>query len=252
MKRFFAFYSALIIYFFTIYAGTNETLNFEVQYKWGLIQKVAGDVEISKHPKNDGYELKLIASTRPWADRIYKVRDTLMTQTKKEKYKPIRYKSVTHEKDKHQIDEINYSYSGNNVVGHAKRHKVSKNGEISEKEVDLEAEGAVYDMMSVYFFLRDINYEKMKPEDSVKATIFSGDKSEQLTVRCLGKETIKLKDKTEAETWHVQFKFTTKGGKKSSDDINCWITTDPDHIPLLIVGSLPIGQIRVNLVKRSA
>ena len=110
----------------------------------------------------------------------------------------------------------------------------------------MEGTTPVYDMLSVYFFLRDIDYANLKPGETVKATIFSGSKEEFLTVRCEGKEMVQLRDKSEHEAWHILFKFTQKGGTKSSDDINCWISTKEPHIPLLIIGNLPIGQVRVN------
>ncbi|MDE6077692.1 MAG: DUF3108 domain-containing protein, partial [Muribaculaceae bacterium] len=61
---------------------------------------------------------------------------------------------------------------------------------------------------------------------------------------CVGEEKLKLRNKTEREAYHIKFNFTTEGKKKSSDDLDAWISTDPKHIPLQIVGSLPIGQVR--------
>lgn len=227
-------------------ASETERLNYVVTYKWGLIQKDAGDVEITKKDKGDGYELKLIAKTKPWADKIYKVRDTLVSFTEKEHYKPLHYVYIAHEKNKYRKDDIKFTYSGHKVKGLSEKYKENKNGEIIHTTNILEGDFPAYDMLSVYFFLRDIDYASLKPGETVKATIFSGSKEEDLEVRCQGKEKIQLRDKSEHEAWHIVFKFTQAGGKKSSDDINCWISTQKPNIPLLIVGNLPIGQVRVN------
>ena len=237
-----------IIFLLNLVASASDTEKFKyiVTYKWGLIQKDAGDVEITKKPKGDGYELKLTAKTRPWADRIYKLRDTLTSVTFKEKYKPQQYTYIAHEKNKYRRDEIKFSYQGNKVTGHSVKYKEDKNGNITRGSDQLEGLLPTYDMLSVYFFLREIDYSSLKAGETVNATIFSGLKEENLEVRCEGKEKIQLRDKSEHEAWHILFKFTQKGGKKSSDDINCWISTTPDHIPLLIIGNLPIGQVRVN------
>lgn len=225
-----------------------ETLKYVVTYKWGLIQKDAGDATITRTPKGNGYELKLIAKTKPWADKIYKVRDTLISITEKDKYRPLHYSYIAHEKNKYRHDEIKFIYEGNKVKGESQKYKEDKNGNITRTDAILEGDFPAYDMLSVYFFLRDIDYEHLKPGETIKATIFSGSKEELLTVKCEGKEIIKLQDKSEHEAWHILFNFTQKGGSKSSDDINCWVSTAHDHIPLLIVGNLPIGQVRVNLV----
>lgn len=226
--------------------SNTEKFNYIVTYKWGLIQKDAGEVQITSVPKGEGYELKLIAKTKPWADRVYKVRDTLISVTQKEKYRPLQYTYIAHEKNKYRRDEIKFSYSGNHVTGASEKYKEDKNGNINHSTHTLESTGPTYDMLSVYFFLREIDYSTLKPGESIDATIFSGSKTEHLEVKCTGKETIQLRDKSEHEAWHITFKFTQEGGKKSSDDINCWISTDSSHTPLLIIGNLPIGQIRVN------
>ena len=248
MKRLLSAIFLLVLINISVYADT-EKLNYVVTYKWGLIQKDAGDVEITKKPKGEGYELKLVAKTKPWADRIYKLRDTLISNTQRDRYKPLHYTFIAHEKNKYKKDDIKFSYSGNKVKGDAVKYKEDKNGVISQSSHQMEGIGPTYDMLSVYFFLREIDYSSLKPGETVQATIFSGSKEESLEVKCEGKEIVKLSDKSEHEAWHIVFKFTQKGGKKSSDDINCWVSTAPDHIPVLIIGNLPIGQVRVNYVK---
>lgn len=245
MKRLVLAISFLLAFVASTYAET-EKLNYVVTYKWGLIQKDAGDVEITKKDKGNGYELRLVAKTLPWADKIYRLRDTLVSITEKEHYKPLHYTYIAHEKNKYRKDDIKFIYAGNLIKGQAEKYKENKKGEITHSSNLLESAIPAYDMLSVYFFLRDIDYASLKPGETVQATIFSGSKEELLTVRCAGKEEIELRDKTRHEAWHIQFKFTQKGGTKSSDDINCWISTKPPHIPLLIIGNLPIGQVRVN------
>lgn len=246
MKRLLFIFSLLISVFCSVYGQSTEKLNYVVTYKWGLIQKDAGDVTITKRPHGSGYELRLIAKTKPWADKIYKVRDTLTSYTKSSKYSPEHYIYIAHEKNRYRRDNIRFSYSGNKVKGTAEKYREKKNGDVYSSTKELEGSSPVYDMLSVYFFVRDIDYATLKPGETINATIFSGDKTEELKVRCQGKETIKLRDKSEHEAWHILFNFTSDGGKKSSDDINCWISTTKPHIPLLIIGNLPIGQIRVN------
>ena len=246
MKRFLILLSLVISLSLATFANAPEKLNYVVTYKWGLIQKDAGDVEITKKPKGDGYELKLVAKTKPWADKIYRLRDTLVSVTHKERYKPIQYTYIAHEKNKYRKDDIKFFYNGNKITGQAEKYKENKKGEIVHSSNVLQSDIQAYDMLSVYFFLREIEYAGLKPGETVHATIFSGSKEELLTVRCVGKETIELRDKSVHEAWHILFKFTQKGGTKSSDDINCWISTEEPHIPLLIVGNLPIGQVRVN------
>jgi len=226
----------------------NEDLNYVVTYKWGLIHKDAGEATLSLRNNGTSYELMLAAKTKPWADRFYQVRDTLLGSIRIKDMKPLSYTKIAHEKGKYGKDVITYSYSGNKVNGLCKRYRRNKNGVISQSEKDLQASGPVYDMLSVFYYLRLIDYSELHRGKIVKATVFSGSKAETITIRALGKEVIKLRNKTLREAYHIQFNFTTGGKKKSSDDMDTWISTDSMHIPLYLVGKLPVGQVRVYFV----
>lgn len=222
---------------------SDETLKYVISYKWGLIHKDSGDATLKLTNKGNKYELLLTGKTRSWADKFYQVRDTLKGTISKTDFRPLSYTKIAHENGKYSRDDITYSYQGDYVSGLSKRHR-EKEGKINVTEKTLSGEGRVFDMLSVFYYLRTIDYSKLLSGEVVKSTMFSGNKVEQLTVRCVGKEEVKLRDKTKREAYHIKFKFTQEGKKKSSDDIDAWISTDQSHIPLLVVGSLPLGQVK--------
>lgn len=221
----------------------NENLNYVISYKWGLIHKDAGEATLFLKEVGDVYKVGLTAKTKPWADRIFQVRDTLSGIIQKSDLRPLSYTKIAHEDSKYGKDEIKYKYQGNIVVGQCKRYK-NKKGNVSTSEKTLTGSLPVYDMLSVFYYLRMVNYEQLTGGRPFKVTIFSGSKTEQMTIKFLGKESIKLKNKTKREAYHIRFNFTTDGKKKSSDDIDVWISTDSSHIPLYVVGKLPIGEVR--------
>ncbi|MBD5355932.1 MAG: DUF3108 domain-containing protein [Bacteroides sp.] len=223
---------------------TNESLNYVITYKWGLIHKDSGDATLKLTNNGDKYDIILTGKTRSWADNLYQVRDTLRCTINKNNFRPLSYTKIAHENGKYSRDEITYSYTGSTVNGLSKRYRYDKEGKLNVTEKNLSGNGTVYDMLSVFYYLRTIDYSKLLSGDVVKATMFSGKKVEQLTVWCVGKEEIKLRDKSKRDTYHIRFKFTQEGKKKSSDDIDAWISTDASHIPLLVVGSLPLGQVK--------
>ena len=224
----------------------NETLKYVVTYKWGLIHKDAGDVTLRLHRSGNHYDIRMVAHSRSWADRIYRVRDTLFSTIRVADLKPVYYAKHMHEKNKHRIDEIKYKYSGNHVTGNIAIKKFGENGvDISEKT--LTATGPVFDFLSVFYYLRKLDYSKLDKYKRYTSTVFSGSKQETVKIKSLGKTKLKMRDKTVREAYHIQFNFTQKGGKKSSDDIDCWLSVDKDHEPLYLVGKLPVGEVRVYL-----
>lgn len=251
--RFRLFFSLICLTAFSLFVSaaglTDETLKYTVSYKWGLIHKDAGTATLTLRNNGFNYNLKLTAASKPWADKIYKVRDTLLSTVSKQGFRPRSYTRIAHEDNKYSRDHIAYSYSGNKVTATATRMRQRDDG-MREVHTTLSANGAAYDLLSVFYYLRLIDYSKLGPGKVVVTTLFSGKQSENVRIKAVGVETIKLKDKTKVKALHIKFNFTTAGKKKSSEDIDAWLSDDSRHIPLLVVGSLPVGQIRCYLTSK--
>lgn len=153
----------------------NETLKYVVTYKWGLIHKDAGDATVTLRRNGDQYRMVLTAKSKPWADKIYRVRDTLESVMRVADLKPISYVKRMHEKDKNDIDRIKFTHSGNTTKGAVTRHRVRK-GKASTTETTLTGTGPVYDFLSIFYYLRKLDYSKLNQNKVYAATVFSGSK----------------------------------------------------------------------------
>lgn len=221
----------------------NETLRYVVSYKWGLIHKDAGTAVVNLRNKGDLYDIILTARTKPWADRIYNVRDTLIARVERNGFRPLQYTKIAHEGGKYGKDHIVFDYSGSTVIGHCTRYR-DKKGKVSNSEKTLTATREAYDFLSVFYFLRRLDFSQYHNGTAIRTTVFSGSKAETLTVKFYGIQKVKMKNGVTCEAHHVKFNFTMKGKKKSSDDIDAWISSDSRKIPLLLIGRLPVGQIK--------
>ena len=217
----------------------NEILNYEVVYHWGMIWKHAADATLSIRKTNDGgYFSQLTGKTRSWADKVYPVRDTLKCTMNKD-LKPLKYEKLTHEKDYYARDLIKFSYNYSHTNAHCTRYR--KSGTTS---IDLSAKSQAYDMLSVFYMLRNLDYGELSRNKNYTTIIFSGKEKEYLTINYKGVETIKMRDGSKRQAHRIAFKFTQEGGKKSSDNITVWMATDESRIPLLLVGKLPVGEVK--------
>lgn len=194
----------------------NEDLHYVISYKWGLIHKDAGVATLSLRRNGSNYNILLAARTKPWADRFYQVRDTLKGTLRIADLKPLNYTKIAHENGKYGLDDITYRYTGNTVTGICKRYKRNDKGKISESSKTLTATGDVYDMLSIFYYLRHIDYSDLAPGKEIKATVFSGSKSETITIRNLGKERIQLRNGKHREAYHIKFNFTTDGKRNQA------------------------------------
>ncbi len=217
---------------------SNERLNYEVVYQWGMVWKHAGDATLTIKKNGNMYYSQLVGKTRSWADKLFPVRDTLKCSMN-EKLQPLRYEKLTHEQDYYAHDVVTYSYYYGNTNAKGTRYRPGK----PKVEINLSAKCQAYDMVSVFYMLRNLDFSKMTTKP-VSTVMFSGKEKEYLTLTFKGKETVKLRDGTKHESYRINFRFTKDGGKKSSDNIDAWLSTDAQHIPLLLVGKLRFGEIR--------
>lgn len=223
----------------------GESINYRVMYKWGLVNKQAGRVNLSTRRADAGsIKAKLTARSEKWADAFYSVRDTLLGQMNIVTMEPSYYEKITHEGGEYKRDLINYTRRGNHVSAVCQRWKQkSKKQDLTRSEISLEAEGLTLDMLSSFYYMRSLDYAAMKSGDKKELTVFSGKRKERLTITYHGREDVKI-DKTVYPAYKISFSFTGEGGKKSSDDMEAWISTATDRIPLKLEGKLPVGKVQ--------
>ena len=134
---------------------------------------------------------------------------------------------------------VKFSYNYSHTNAHCTRYR--KGGTTT---IDLSAKSQAYDMLSVFYMLRNLDYDELSRNKNYTTIIFSGKEKEYLTINYKGVETIKMRDGSKRKAHRITFKFTQKGGKQSSDDLTAWMSTEADRIPLLLVGKLPVGEVK--------
>lgn len=221
----------------------DETLTYDVIYKWGFINKVAGYATMSL--RNDGnlYRASVFAENAPWANSIYMLRDTLYTTMTKEGYYPVSYTYIAHENGKYKKDVLTFHRDGNTFTADAVRYKRKIEGEpLTSSTIHLEAQGMTVDMLSSFFYLRTLDFPNMKKGQSVTVNIFSGSKKEKLKITYMGTQNVSLNGRS-FPSYYINFTFTRRG-VESSAPISGWISTDGQRIPLKVEGKLPVGKVR--------
>lgn len=226
---------------------SHEDLHYKVMYKWGLINKQAGRATLSIRVSGDQYVARLIAHSEPWADKFYCVRDTLNGVMERDGLRPLFYEKIAHEGAEDKHDTVKFIYEGNKVTGHTTR-KVVKKGTLKRDDSNvMEAVGLTVDMLSSFYVMRSLPFDTWSPGHRETLTIFSGKTKETLTFQYHGVERAQVGDKF-YQCHHITFIFTGDGGKKTSDDMDAWITTSPARVPVLLEGKLPVGKVKCELI----
>lgn len=227
---------------------TDETVSYRVLYKWGLINKQAGRATLNIRQEGNRYEMSLVARSEPWADKFYCVRDTLLGTADVTSFRPLIYKKMSHEGNEDKHDVVRFSYKGSVVTGHCSRRVVKKGQLRVDQQQTLEATGPTVDMLTSYYYMRSLPFETWKAGSRYSLNIFSGKRKEKLTFSYHGIENVKVGGTT-YRCYHITFIFTGDGGKKTSDDMDAWITADAARVPVQLEGKLPVGKVRCEIVR---
>lgn len=224
----------------------KENLTYDVMYKWGLINKKAGSVSLTTtpHAAKQEFDAHLVGATAPWADHFFMLRDTLKGTISSQNFYPSYYEKIAHEGGAYDRDLLYYTRSGNYVKANCTLWRRRKKEKVIERSEQVhEAEGVTLDMLSSFYFMRQLDFASMKKGESVRLNVFSGKKKEFLTIHFQGVEDVKI-GKKRYPSYHITFTFTTEGGATSSDNMDAWISTHGTRIPLLMEGKLPVGKVR--------
>ncbi|MDE6285686.1 MAG: DUF3108 domain-containing protein, partial [Muribaculaceae bacterium] len=86
-------------------------------------------------------------------------------------------------------------------------------------------------------------FASWKPGHATTINIFSGKQQEKLTLKYQGIADVALNGKRH-RCYHITFIFTGDGGKKTSDNMDAWISADEARVPLKLEGKLPVGKVQ--------
>ena len=155
-------------------------------------------------------------------------------------YNATYYAKLADENGTYRKDEVNYTYDGNSTTGNIRLYRPKRN---AIEDYTLTEPGIVYDMLSIFYVIRTFDFRAMEMYQIYNTKIFSGKNLEYLEIEYLGQEILK-QNKKEYSTYKLHFRFYDRTGKKTSDKISAWISTDNKRIPLKVEGKLPLGSMK--------
>lgn len=221
----------------------NESLRYDVLFKWGMINQKAGSgtVSIRRNPSG-GHRASIIASSVKWADGVFAVRDTLYS-TIGSNGKPLVYEKMAHEGPEHKYDHCTFDYSkAGTVEGACIRRERMWGKTKPERRHTITSRRQALDIVNIFYFMRQLPYERMKPGHETVVDVFSGKCKEVLTISYVGREMLEHNGR-KVPTHHIHFVFRPTEDVEKSDDMDAWIADDARRIPLKMEGLLPIGKI---------
>ncbi len=212
----------------------GEKLTFDVKY--GFVTAGIAVMEISDIKKisgRDAYHILSEVHTVPSFDWFFKVRDRYETYMDVKGLFPWRFEQ--HVREGHYSRDFSAFFD--------QRRHIAKT---SEGQYDIPP--YVNDIVSAFYLARTFDYSNLKVNDRIHMQNFYKDKTYNLDVRYLGKETVSV----EAGTFNciVIEPLVQEGGLfKSEGSIIIWLTDDTNKMPVKVKTKVVIGSIDAELTK---
>lgn len=208
----------------------GELLTFQLRY--GFI--VGGTVSLGVEVKNGLYYLKGVAKTTGLADKLFRVKDVYESYIEKNTGMPVfAIQNVREGKSYTYYNEVKFNRSANTVVS-------SISGEHAVPE-------GILDMISVFYYIRRMDFTNVKNGDSYKIDTYFSDKIFPFELRFRGRETIST---PKGKIACLKFAPVVEPGRvfKSKDDMYIWYTDDENRIPVLISMEMIVGHVYCELI----
>ena len=216
---------------------SGESLRFKMSYS-GFLRAGTAVLEVEEtelngkkvfHSKGSGWTSGLIK----W---FFEVDDIYESYFDKDTIKPYLFKRKIDEGGykKHRITSFNYN-----------SQKAYVQDFINQKDSSV-AFNNVQDMMSSFYYLRNINTKNLKKGDEIKLDMFMDSQVYPFKLRFLGKEVLKTKF---GKVNSLVFRPLVQSGRifKAEESVTIWITDDANKIPIKMRASLAVGSLRAEL-----
>lgn len=223
----------------------NEKLKYDIVYNWGIIWKKGAEATLSTDTfLMDGkpvYKATLSARTTPFADKIFRVRDTLYSVMHREHFLPLYYAKIADEKKVFRKDELFYHYDKDGTQG---RTSLIRPGNHQPDTFSLFTPNRAFDMLSIFYYIRRLDFGQAEMGERFPVEIFSGRHVEKMEIEYLGRMILSLPGNRFYPAYKVKLRFFGKTGEKVNENMTAWISEDPRRIPLMVEGRLPVGSLK--------
>ncbi len=220
----------------------GERLKYNIYYQWGFIWKKAAEATLITQEtifqSDKVLQMRLAARTTSFFDNFLRVRDTLVSLTSPE-LQPKYYAKITNEGKYHGKDDLFYIYNGNGKI--STRSRTFRDRKLKSDTTMVHTSVQLFDMLSVFYYIRTLNLAGMKKNQVVPIIIVSGIKPYNVKVTYNGETSLETPDDKTYQTYKLTLSLESSKGK---EDMNLWMSKDAQRLPILLSAKLPLGSMK--------
>jgi hypothetical protein len=212
----------------------GEILKYKLKY--GFITAAEATLKVQntdvKFNNLPTYNLVVQGKTTGTFDIFFKVRNRYESYIDKKDFTPYLYTE--------NISEDNYKRTEKARFYQDEKKIVSKKGTFKSPV------SQTFDIVSAYYFARNLDLSNIKVGDKITMNYFLSDEVTPLTVEYLGKEVIKT---SQGRLRCLKFSPSISPGRifRKDSKLYLWITDDANRIPVKAMGEVIVGSITMEL-----
>lgn len=217
--------------------GPGEHIEYRVHY--GFINAAEATVDVAptlyKVNERPCYKVDVFGRTTGTFDLVTRVRDTWRSYIDTSAILPQRFYA--------NIQENKYRKEENVIFNHYAN--TAKAEERTEHDV-FKVPDNVHDIVSSYYFLRTIDFNKLPIGQIVEVPAFYDDMVYNFRIKYRGKETIRTKF-GKINVIRLNPMMPANGFFKDEESIKIWVSDDANRVPMKMEVELAIGSLEMDI-----
>ena len=213
---------------------------YNVNYHWGIINVNIAHGTVKYECDGTNFHGTLDGVSIPWEGHVIVVSDTLRTQMLPgEKYS---VEKIDYQAGWYRRPKANYYHSDNYDAANPDNYRnIAGQGKYSASPNTMEAIAITSDMVGMYYYANEIDFENLEPNQKIDITI-SGVYEQSLVITYLGKGSYEIENKV-YPTYNCMFEYNYQG-KMSGYPVQMRID-QKSRLPIFLSASIPVGKVEM-------
>lgn len=213
----------------------GEVLKYKLRY--GILSAATGTLAVHESKYDfgvkDAMHLSVFGQTSGAFSKLYTVKNQYDSYIDRRNFLPILYTENIRENNYRRVEYATFDHKSRKVNG--------KKGKFTSPTAQ------TFDLVSAYYFSRNLDFSTLKKGDKFKITYFLNDEVAQLGVEYIGVEKVKSVLGT-LECIKLSPEISPGRIFKKSSRLYLWVTNDGNRIPVKAQVDIIIGSVTMDLV----
>lgn len=220
----------------------GEQITYKLYYNWNFVWLPAGEVVFKVKEKETEYHISAVGKTYSSYEWFFKVDDYYETVLDKKTLRPKSFVRDIKEGKFYLYNRINFDQKNGKAVSYQGPDKNST------KREEFSFSNCMHDMLSIVYYLRNVDYAYLKPKQDFPVEIFLDGKGWPVNVTYNGKaKNVKIKGGDKYNTLMFSPAMIAGAQFKEGTKMNVWVSDDNNKVPVMIESPVSVGSIRAVL-----